>query len=110
MHDAIFDRTEPPRSHASPFVPVLLIALTLVTWFAFQALQLSREREQLAVVHAAQSTQVESAAKLRAALDAMAASTSRLADGGNVNARLLVEELRKRGVTINTNASAAATR
>jgi len=45
--------------------------------------------------------QVEQAQKVRQTLDRLASETQRLADGGNANARLVVEELRKRGVTIN---------
>jgi DUF1365 family protein len=107
MNDASSSRTRDPRADASPFLPMLLIATTLVAWFAFQALQLARERQQLAVLHGSQDAQVESAAKLRASLDAMASATAKLADGGNVNARLLVEELRKRGITINPSAPPA---
>ena len=51
---------------------------------------------------------VQNAAKMRAQLDALAAETQRLADQGNPNAKLLVEELRKRGITINPNASKPA--
>ena len=47
---------------------------------------------------------VQNATKMRAQLDALAAETQRLADQGNPNAKLLVEELRKRGITINPNA------
>ena len=92
----------------SPFVPMLLGAAALAAWFAFQTQQLMRERSQLTALHAAQDAQVEAATKLRASLDAMAAATAKLADGGNVNARLLVEELRKRGITINPNAAPTA--
>ena len=51
---------------------------------------------------------VDSAAKLRASLDALASDTQRLADAGNASAALLVAELRKRGVTINAAATPAA--
>ncbi len=49
----------------------------------------------------------ESAAEV--SLDAIAAQTQRLAEQGNPNAMALVDELRKRGVTINTSTGAAAT-
>lgn len=91
----------------SPFVPMLLAALALTSWFAFQTQQLVRERTQLATLRTTQDAQVEAATKLRASLDAMASATARLADGGNMNAKLLVEELRKRGITINPNAPPA---
>ena len=41
-------------------------------------------------------------------LDTLAADTQRLADSGNPNARALVDELKKRGVTISTTPANAA--
>jgi hypothetical protein len=82
-------------------VPLLLLAVAIVTWFAFQTFQLINERQQQGLMHSAQDAQVEAAGKVRASLDTVAAATARLADGGNVNARILVAELRKRGITIN---------
>ena len=96
------------RSGRGPFVPMLIGALALVTWFAFQTVQLAGERQQLAAMRAVQGAQVDAATKLRASLDGMASATAKLADAGNVNAKLLVEELRKRGITINPNAPPTA--
>ena len=45
--------------------------------------------------------------KLRSSLDALARETAILADRGNAGARLIVDELRKRGVTINPKAPPA---
>jgi hypothetical protein len=89
----------------SPFLPLLLGALALVAWFGVQSWLLRGERSALQATHASQQQTVENAAKLRQSLDGIAADTQRLADTGNANARLLVEELRKRGVTINPNAA-----
>jgi hypothetical protein len=91
-----------------PFVPLLLGGVALAAWFGLQAWLLVEERTALQTTHASQQQTVDNAAKLRQSLDAIAADTQRLADSGNPNARLLVEELRKRGVTINPNAPAAA--
>lgn len=89
---------------ASPFVPMLLMATSLVLWFGFQSYQLVNERQQLATLRASQDAQVETAGKLRASLDSVATATAQLADGGNVNARAIVEELRRRGITIQSAA------
>lgn len=94
----------PQRGHG-PFVPMLLLALALLGWLSFQTSQLLREREQLAIGRTAQDPQVEAARKVRTSLDTVAAATAQLADLGNVNARLLVDELRKRGITINASAA-----
>jgi len=85
----------------SAFVPLLILTAALAVWTGFQTYQLYRERGALSVLLANQEVQVEQAQKVRQTLDRLASETQRLADGGNANARLVVEELRKRGVTIN---------
>lgn len=87
-----------------PFLPLLLGLLALVIWFSLQAWALFDERSRLREAHASQQQTVDNASKLRQSLDAIAADTQRLANAGNPNARLLVDELRKRGVTINPDA------
>ena len=94
-----------PRG-VSAFVPVLLLALALVAWLGFQAWQQFSERQQLAQLQASIDVQEQTATKIRSSLDAVATATARLASNGNTTARVLVEELRKRGVTINPSASA----
>ncbi len=85
----------------SPFLPLLLAAMALLGWMGFQTWQLFTDRQALLAAHANQQQTVDNAAKLRGSLDALAADTQGLADAGNASARLLVEELKKRGVTIN---------
>lgn len=82
--------------------------LALVIWFSVHAWVLFSERSRLREAHTSQQQTVDNAGKLRQSLDGLAADTQRLADAGNPNARLLVEELRKRGVTINPNAQQSA--
>lgn len=94
-----------PARGASAFVPVLLLALALVAWLGFQAFQQLSERQQLAQLQASLDLQEQAATKVRASLDAVASATARLATNGNPTARVLVEELRKRGVTINPSAA-----
>ena len=97
---------EPSAPSAVPpakslFVPAALFALAFVGWLAFQTVQLVGERQALASARANLDPMELSATKLRAALDALATATAKLATDGNANARVIVEELRKRGVTIN---------
>ena len=86
----------------SAFVPLLLAGLAVLGWLGFQAQQQYAERQILQSAYASQQQTVDSAGKLRASLDVLAADTQRLADSGNPNARALVDELKKRGVTINS--------
>jgi len=99
--------TAAASAHASGFLPALLLALAFVGWLSFQALQLLGERQQLGVALAGLEPQEQAATKLRASLDAVASATASLATAGNANARVVVEELRKRGVTINPAGTAS---
>jgi len=90
------------------FIPMLLLTLAVGCWSGFQTLQLLKERDNMRATLAAQEKAVQDSKKLRDALDAVARDTAQLADGGNENAKLIVDELRKRGVTINPNAPSPA--
>ena len=83
------------------FIPVLLIAIALLSWTTFQTIQLVKERTYVKAILTNQSQTVNQAEKLRAQLDSVARGTLQLANQGNPSAKLIVEELRKRGVTIN---------
>ena len=92
----------------SPFLPVLILSLVMLGWFAFQATQLRIERDAMRSTMAGQDKQVVEAKQLRDSLDAIARGTAQLADGGNPGARLIVAELKKRGVTISPDQPTAA--
>jgi len=91
----------------SYFIPLLLIAIALVIWTGFQTIQLFKERKYLSAVIVDQAQTVDQSQKLRTQLDSIAKTTLQLAKQGNPNAKLIVEELRKRGVTINSGDSPA---
>ena len=88
------------------FVPLLLGLLAVTAWMAHHAWLLEQDRQQLNATQAALQPTMEKSAGLRQSLDRLAADTQRLADAGNGNARVLVDELRRRGITINTAATA----
>ena len=88
-------------SPASPFVPLLVLALAFGGWAVFQTVMLIREANALTTLRAGQEQQMQNAAKLRQELDSVARDTAKLADNGNASARLVVDELRRRGITIN---------
>jgi len=85
------------------FWPVLLLLLAVLAWNGFQTTQLVIERQTLGNVKTTQEAPLEESKKLRAALDSLSTRTQRLADAGNPNAKLLVEQLRQRGITITPN-------
>lgn len=86
-----------------PFIPLLVLALAVAMWSGFQTMQLLKERDGMRANMAAQEKTVQDAKKLRDALDNVARETALLADKGNDNAKFVVDELRKRGITINPN-------
>jgi hypothetical protein len=96
------------HTHRSAFLPLLILMLALAAWTGYQTFQLSREREALATLRANQEQPLLQAQRVRQTLDQLATETQKLADAGNANARTVVEELRKRGVTINRPAQAPA--
>ncbi len=97
--DPVMPTGAPPSK--SLFLPAALFALAFAGWLGFQTVQLVGERQALAAARAALDPMELNATKLRTALDALATATAKLATDGNANARVIVDELRKRGVTIN---------
>lgn len=89
-------------------LPTTLLALSLLVVLGHHAWQAEQDRQALVAAHAGQQQTVDNATRLRGSLDALAADTQRLADAGNPNARVLVEELRKRGITIHAPVPAPA--
>lgn len=89
------------------FVPLLIFFGAGLAWAVFQAVQLHEESKSLQSLKAGQEQQVQQAQRVRQTLDVLASETKRLADAGNPNARLVIEELGKRGITVNPAAPPA---
>jgi hypothetical protein len=81
-----------------------MVVLALFVWAGFQTFQLIRERGALRGLRAGQEPTIQEATKVRTQLDSIARRTAELAAQGNASAKMIVEELRKRGVTIDPNA------
>ena len=64
--------------------------------------QLLRERDALDTARSNQERLMENSKKLRDQLDGIARETQLLANKGNAGAKLIVDELKKRGITIST--------
>jgi len=100
------DHFEPAPARAqrwSVFVPVFLLALTYVAWTVFQTTQLVVERNALQTLRSNQDKQVEESKKVRERLESLSRETQLLANRGNRGAQLIMEELRRRGITITTD-------
>jgi hypothetical protein len=86
---------------SSVFAPLMVFFLAWLAWAVFQAVQLHEENKSLQSLRANQQQQVQQAQRVRQTLDRLALETQKLADAGNANAKLVIEELRKRGITVN---------
>ena len=81
-----------------------MLAAAWTLWAVFQMVMLFQEGSNLKTLRANQEPTVQQAMKLRAQLDSIAAKTAELAPKGNSNAKAIVDELKKRGITIDPNA------
>ena len=97
----------PSQAYPSLFLPLAIVVVTLFVWAGFQTVQLVRERTALHTLKANQEPTIQEAAKVRAQLDSIAGRMAVLASQGNAGARVIVEELRRRGITVNVPAPAA---
>jgi hypothetical protein len=88
------------------FIPLLLLAIAFVVFASFQTMQMVTTRNQLSQAQANLEPQIQQANKVRASLDAVAIATAKLAAEGNGNAQVVVEQLRKHGITINAAGAA----
>jgi len=101
--------TSTATATATPLlIPVFVLASAVLLWVLFQSYSLFNERQALLAAAAQLAPQAETATKVRASIDSIAAGVKRLADGGNANARVIVDELARRGVTINPNSAPAS--
>lgn len=96
------------NDNQNPFLPILLLAVAVVSWSGFQTTQLVIERSKLREAISSQEAQMDQSGKLRERLQSLAGRVAKLARDGNANATIVVEELRKRGITLQDGASAAA--
>ena len=84
-------------------IPVTLVVVAFFIMTAFQTVQLVRERGHLGDISLAQEPTVQEGTKLRQQLDSLGAKTAALADGGNGNAKAIVEELRRNNIIVKAN-------
>ena len=101
-NDNVVEREEAPERSAVvqpvsnlPFI-ITLVALTI--YFAFQALQLATERNNLGLVKANQDAAIQEAQKVQAQFKTLVTKTGELAGQGHAGAKMVMEELQKRGL------------
>jgi hypothetical protein len=91
------------RIRIDAVVALLAIAVLLMT--VLGTTQLVVQYSTLADVRAAQQASVIEVAKVRAQLDALVTETTRLAAAGNADARAVVDEMQRQGITLRAPAA-----
>jgi hypothetical protein len=84
-------------------IPLALVVLGFFIMVAFQAVQLFREYGHTGEIRAAQEPTIQEGTKLRQQLDSLASKTAQLADAGNANAKAIIDELKRQGITVKPN-------
>lgn len=111
MGDGSRDETcgpSPGEPMSGRWLAVVILALTMVGWFGLQTFQLVRERAHLRSLRENQESLLQQAQRVRGQLDSIARSTLELAHKGNQGAAVIVDQLARRGITINVNPPAQA--
>ena len=113
-NDNIVEREQAPERSAVtesvltlPFI-ITLVALTI--YFAFQTLQLAVERNNLGMVKANQDAAIQEAQKVQAQFRTLVKKTGELAAQGHAGAKMVMEELQKRGLGAAPEATAPETK
>jgi hypothetical protein len=94
------------KTHSN--LSTMIVVLGLIVWSAFQTVQLVGERQAISTAKQNQEQLMANSKKMRDQLDAIAAKTKRLAEQGNPNAQLVVQQLAKNGININPDAKVVA--
>jgi hypothetical protein len=79
-------------------LPLTILLIALVVWFGFQTLQLASERANLGEARAHQEAAMQEAQKLRTQFESLISKTSELANKGHAGAKLVMDELQRRGM------------
>ncbi len=80
--------------------PFLITVTALLVWIGFQTVQLARERINLGAVKSSQDGAIREAEKIRVQFESLLANTSALANQGHAGARMVIDELQRRGVGV----------
>jgi len=81
-------------------VAIIITLVALLLWFGFQSVQLWRERGNLNGVKVNQESAIQESEKIRLQFQGLMTKTSELANQGHVGAKLIIEELQKRGIGV----------
>ncbi|HEX2487976.1 MAG TPA: hypothetical protein VHR27_01160 [Blastocatellia bacterium] len=80
-------------------LPLILTLAALTIHFGFQTLQFLYERNNFVMVKSSQEAAIQEAQKIQAQFKMLVGKTGELADKGHAGAKMVMEELLKRGVS-----------
>src|SRR5437868_14996769 len=78
-----------------------LVSLVFFLMLGFQTVELIRDRIALVDAGRGQEPTVQQSQKVRQQLDAIARGVARLGDEGDENAKAIIDDLRRQGITVN---------
>jgi hypothetical protein len=81
-------------------LPLIVLLAAVTIYFGFQTLQLLSERGNLGAVKSNQETAMQEAQKVQTQFKTLVTKTGQLADQGHAGAKMVMEELQKRGVGV----------
>ena len=93
-----------PPAERGANLPLTILLIALVLWFGFQTVQLAIERANLGEARGHQEAAMQEAQKLRTQFESLISKTSELANKGHAGAKLVMEELQKRGMAAQSEA------
>ncbi|HEX7227179.1 MAG TPA: hypothetical protein VF353_05330 [Candidatus Binatia bacterium] len=93
-----------PPAERGANLPLTILLIALVLWFGFQTVQLASERANLGEARGHQEAAMQEAQKLRTQFESLINKTGELANKGHAGAKLVMEELQKRGMTAQSEA------
>ena len=93
-----------PPAERGANLPLTILLIALVLWFAFQTVQLAIERANLGEARGHQEAAMQEAQKLRTQFESLINKTGELANKGHAGAKLVMEELQKRGTAAQSEA------
>jgi hypothetical protein len=94
------NEADTPVVEKSPLVlPLILMLLALTIYFGFQTLQFLYERNNLVMVKSSQEAAIREAQKIQTQFKTLVGKTGELAGKGHAGAKMVMEELLKRGVS-----------
>jgi hypothetical protein len=87
-----------PAESAPSNLPLVITLIALLVFFGFETLQLFSERNNLRLVKGNQEGAIQESQKIQQQFKMILTKTSELADKGHAGAKLVVDELQKRGL------------